>query len=419
MRSYIIKIWENEDLREQGISDIIESDIPKLEIAIDKARDIQEKNGYACIEVQDKNERMSYYTNDGIDERIDENAYLNALKQERINYFFNLIYKEQNIVYIDGDLIGKAEDVIMELEKLEKRLLEEYAKDSEDIKKDIKGLKKDILEYDKDDIVKIYEHPMAIIPMLDSEKGTLKDLRENFLSKVEFKAIDDYTIKDVVESYIGYNDILDFMEYGSDRDVYTNPTFTTLYKELLEILDIKYKNIYTEDLSDGKYQTTIQFENEDEIIIDTSAWNNVDVIIDNLKSIMEEVKRQSGKSLINEKGVQTMYKYESIIIMNPTINENEIKKELKNYKEYLENLSNKPVTVDNLGIRGLAYPIRDNKDGYFAIFNFYGKAENISELERKYRIDKNIIKFIVIKQELEQKQEQEDSQNMDDEDMEM
>ena len=114
-----------------------------------------------------------------------------------------------------------------------------------------------------------------------------------------------------------------------------------------------------------------------------------------------------------------MYKYESIIIMNPTINENEIKKELKNYKEYLENLSNKPVTVDNLGIRGLAYPIRDNKDGYFAIFNFYGKAENISELERKYRIDKNIIKFIVIKQELEQKQEQEDSQNMDDEDMEM
>ena len=93
MRSYIIKIWENEDLREQGISDIIESDIPKLEIAIDKARDIQEKNGYACIEVQDKNERMSYYTNDGIDERIDENAYLNALKQERINYFFNLIYK--------------------------------------------------------------------------------------------------------------------------------------------------------------------------------------------------------------------------------------------------------------------------------------------------------------------------------------
>ncbi len=419
MRSYIIKIWENEDLREQGISDIIESDIPKLEIAIDKARDIQEKNGYACIEVQDKNERMSYYTNDGIDERIDENAYLNALKQERINYFFNLIYKEQNIVYIDGDLIGKAEDVIMELEKLEKRLLEEYAKDSEDIKKDIEGLKKDILEYDKDDIVKIYEHPMAIIPMLDSEKGTLKDLRENFLSKVEFKAIDDYTIKDVVESYMGYNDILDFMEYGSDRDVYTNPTFTTLYKELLEILDIKYKNIYTEDLSDGKYQTTIQFENEDEIIIDTSAWNNVDVIIDNLKSIMEEVKRQSEKSLINEKGVQTMYKYESIIIMNPTINENEIKKELKNYKEYLENLSNKPVTVDNLGIRGLAYPIRDNKDGYFAIFNFYGKAENISELERKYRIDKNIIKFIVIKQELEQKQEQEDSQNMDDEDMEM
>ena len=36
-----------------------------------------------------------------------------------------------------------------------------------------KDLLKDIEEYDDNDIIKIYEHPMAVVPMIDSNKETI------------------------------------------------------------------------------------------------------------------------------------------------------------------------------------------------------------------------------------------------------
>ena len=126
--------------------------------------------------------------------------------------------------------------------------------------------------------------------------------------------------------------------------------------------------------------------------------------------------KKENEELRNEKGeMMYMNKYESVIIMKPTINEEERKKELDNYREFFEGLSNKPVTVEDLGMRKLAYEIQNNKQGIYAIFNFYGKAEDISELERKYRTDENVMKFITIRHE----QEIEESQNIEDEDMEM
>ena len=56
-KNYIIKIWETESEREQGLSEIIEVGIDKLEIAMEKARKISEDNEYACIEVQDSKQK--------------------------------------------------------------------------------------------------------------------------------------------------------------------------------------------------------------------------------------------------------------------------------------------------------------------------------------------------------------------------
>ena len=230
MRSYIIKIWKNEDFKERGISDIIETGIGKIELAVEKARGIQEKNNYAYIEVQDKSERISYYMSDGIEEKLYEREYLNAIKQEEINHLYNLIYNNKKIVFINEDMIGKAGDILKELQNNEENIINEFKEDSETIKKEIQDLKKDILEYDKDDIIKVYEHPMTIIPILDCENRMLKYMREIFLNMIELKDITNFEIEDVVNSYMGYNNIYNFMEYGSDRDVYTNPTFKNYIK---------------------------------------------------------------------------------------------------------------------------------------------------------------------------------------------
>ena len=61
MKTYIIKIWETEELRDLGESDIVEIDLDSLKKAISRAKEIMEEQNYASLEVQDSEETESYY----------------------------------------------------------------------------------------------------------------------------------------------------------------------------------------------------------------------------------------------------------------------------------------------------------------------------------------------------------------------
>lgn len=78
------------------------------------------------------------------------------------------------------------------------------------------------------------------------------------------------------------------------------PSFTDLYKGILARLNIPTYNITTEDLSDGKYETTIEFNNQYSIVIDTSAWNSESEVISNVMSIQEEFKKSLELNAENE-----------------------------------------------------------------------------------------------------------------------
>lgn len=93
-----------------------------------------------------------------------------------------------------------------------------------------------------------------------------------------------------------------------------------------------------------------------------------------------------------------MNRYESVIIVNPKLNENEQKELQSKYEKIIEN-NGKLEKTDVLGIKNLAYEVKNNKEGYYLIFYFESEFSFISELERQYRIDDNILKFIVVKTE--------------------
>ena len=202
---YLIKIWENEDLRDLGISDIVETDIDNIQEAISKAKKIMENNDYASIEVQ---------TNDE-----EETVYHKSTGEEK--YFYNL--PQDNV----------------------------------------------------------------------NEK-----------------------IKYIVQMYFAENELNNLMDYGSDRDSLAMPSLSSLYSELIGKLGIETNNIQTEDVSDGKYGTIIEFKNGKGISIETSAGNGTEIITNNLKSIYEEYEKMYLK------------KYESIIIMNPSMSEEQAKAEI-------------------------------------------------------------------------------------------
>ena len=149
--------------------------------------------------------------------------------------------------------------------------------------------------------------------------------------------IKEQDIKIYVEAYQYFkeNNLNDLMGYGNDYDegLYS---LSELYKDLMDELNIKYKNVYTEDISAGKYKTIIEFENSS-ISVDTSAWNDYEVVADNLSVIYEECKILYHKQEIeNKKTIYDGYwqeeKYRKELI--ETIN----KTEYNNLKEICINL---------------------------------------------------------------------------------
>ena len=91
-----------------------------------------------------------------------------------------------------------------------------------------------------------------------------------------------------------------------------------------------------------------------------------------------------------------MNKYESVIIINPNVDEAGIKA-LEEKFTGLINENGKVENVIDMGKRKLAYEIKKNKEAFYVQFDFEAKPESIAELERVYRITDEILKFIVIK----------------------
>ena len=91
-----------------------------------------------------------------------------------------------------------------------------------------------------------------------------------------------------------------------------------------------------------------------------------------------------------------MNKYESVIIINPEVDEAGLKA-LEEKFTGLINENGKVEEVVDLGKRKLAYEIQKNKEAYYMVFKFEANPTLIAELERVYRITDEILKFITIK----------------------
>ena len=93
-----------------------------------------------------------------------------------------------------------------------------------------------------------------------------------------------------------------------------------------------------------------------------------------------------------------MNKYESVIIVNPNVDEAGLKA-LEEKFTGLINENGKVESVENMGKKRFAYEIKRVKEGTYMLFNFESNPDSIKELERVYRITDDIIKFIVVRKE--------------------
>lgn len=91
-----------------------------------------------------------------------------------------------------------------------------------------------------------------------------------------------------------------------------------------------------------------------------------------------------------------MNKYESVVIINPSLDEQGVKDLVKKFEDLMNNLG-KVENVDMLGKKRLAYEINKQKEAVYVVYRFEAEPDAIVELERNYRITDNVMKFITVR----------------------
>jgi len=91
--------------------------------------------------------------------------------------------------------------------------------------------------------------------------------------------------------------------------------------------------------------------------------------------------------------------YETMFIVKATLTDEETQAQIALVKSNIEKNGGEIVACDDMGTRQLAYEIQKQKRGYYYVIYFKAPTEAIKELERNYRVNENIIRFIFIKSE--------------------
>ena len=91
--------------------------------------------------------------------------------------------------------------------------------------------------------------------------------------------------------------------------------------------------------------------------------------------------------------------YETMFIVKGTLTEEETQAQFELVKSNIEKNGGEIVSIDDMGTRQLAYEIEKQKRGHYYVIYFTAPSEAITELERNYRVNENILRFIFIKSE--------------------
>ena len=94
-----------------------------------------------------------------------------------------------------------------------------------------------------------------------------------------------------------------------------------------------------------------------------------------------------------------MNKYEIMFIVRADIDEKTQKDTVSAFEKVLTNMKAKIVNNKDMGQKKLAYPIKKQLRGNYYVFNVEASAEAVKEFDRKARIDENILRHIVIREE--------------------
>ena len=93
-----------------------------------------------------------------------------------------------------------------------------------------------------------------------------------------------------------------------------------------------------------------------------------------------------------------MRKYESLFILRPDLDESKRVELIEKFKSIV-NADGEMGTVEEWGMRKLAYEIEKFREGYYVLLNFKANTTLPAELERNFKILDEVVRYVVINRE--------------------
>jgi len=91
--------------------------------------------------------------------------------------------------------------------------------------------------------------------------------------------------------------------------------------------------------------------------------------------------------------------YESIFIIRQSLTEEETGGIIDKMKGAIEKQGGTLLKVDNWGKKKLAYEVEHDRRGTFVLFQFEANGQVVGQLERLYRLEDSVLKFLTIRVE--------------------
>jgi len=100
-----------------------------------------------------------------------------------------------------------------------------------------------------------------------------------------------------------------------------------------------------------------------------------------------------------------MRSYESMFITAPTLAPEAYDRLLTSFEEVITGGGGVVANTNKWGRRGLAYEVQKFKEGMYTIFEYDGPNDLVKELERRFKLNDSVLKFMTVKTERKTKLE--------------
>lgn len=89
--------------------------------------------------------------------------------------------------------------------------------------------------------------------------------------------------------------------------------------------------------------------------------------------------------------------YEHVLIARQDISPQQVDALVEDVTRTLQDLGAKVSKSEYWGLRNLAYRVRKNRKGHYCLLNIDGPSEAVHELERRQRINEDVLRFLTIR----------------------